>query len=368
ILKKRTYGRLVAAGISCAFASFFTQQRGVLAAAAIGLFLLIEIGISKLEWVVFVKSGLIFSLSFCGSLALMLMPFIVSAGFDRFYKSTFLFLSNYVEDSSENNLNTYLSTLGRIRSFGILMTVVAVFYYVLVPAIYVVSLITLWIKHRDPSVKHKDAVLLTILVGIFLAVGTLAPNASRIYQIALPAVVMFVWLIYNIKIRSLVFAKVVLISLIGFGLALGLRLQTAWDPTVLSTPSGQLAFTSPVVLERYLWLSENADAGDLVYETYNSHVNFPMNLRNPSRISILLNSGYTPPEQVAQAIDDLKTTNARYIIWDGAWTNDMDSLGPDEKLKPFYVFLTSNYRLRQKFTPYDLREREIWERISSVGN
>ena len=41
------------------------------------------------------------------------------------------------------------------------------------------------------------------------------------------------------------------------------------------------------------------------------------------------------------------------------------SLGDDEKLKPFYKFMTENYELRQRFTPYDGREREIWERKSA---
>ena len=35
LLEKRTYGRIAAAGLSCAISSFFTQQRGVLAAIAI---------------------------------------------------------------------------------------------------------------------------------------------------------------------------------------------------------------------------------------------------------------------------------------------------------------------------------------------
>ena len=368
LIDKRTYGRIAVAGISCAFASFFTQQRGVLAAAAIGIFLFIEIGLRNREWATFIKSGLILSFSFFACLMLLLLPFILAAGADRFYESTILFLSSYVEDSSENNFYTFLSTLAKIRSFGTLVTIVAVFYHALVPAIYGVSLIFLWRWRKDPLVKHKESFLLVVLLGIFLAVGTLAPNTFRVYQIALPAVITLIWLIYNIKFRSVIFAKAAIILLIVFGLALGLRLQSVWDPKILTTPSGHLAFTSPVVLERYEWLLENADPGDLVYETYNSHVNFPLNLRNPSRISILLNSGYTPPEQVKQAIDDLKTSKARYIIWDGSWTKEMDSLGPDEKLKPFYLFLTSNYRLRQKFTPYDLRDREIWERIDSGGN
>jgi hypothetical protein len=78
-------------------------------------------------------------------------------------------------------------------------------------------------------------------------------------------------------------------------------------------------------------------------------------------MSVLLNTGYTPHEQVMQAIEDLKSKKARYIIWDGSWTKEMPDLGDDERLKPLYRFMTENYELRQRFTPYDGREREIWE-------
>jgi len=90
-------------------------------------------------------------------------------------------------------------------------------------------------------------------------------------------------------------------------------------------------------------------------------VNFPLGLKNPSQVSILLNTGYTPPEQVAQSIIDLKTKKPRYIIWDGSLTAEMQILHDGEKLKPFYDFMTQEYELRLRTTPYDGREREIWE-------
>ena len=52
-------------------------------------------------------------------------------------------------------------------------------------------------------------------------------------------------------------------------------------------------------------------------------------------------------------------------IWDGAWNDEMSTLADDEKLKPFYLFMTSNYRIQKSFSPYDGRQREIWERIES---
>ena len=322
----------------------------------------------KRQWLLFLKSSLVLGAAFGGSLVLLLFPFILAAGPERFYESTFLFISSYVKDPTENSLQSYLGTLFKISSLGVLMTVVAVFYSLLVPAVYAINLAILWFKRNDPRMQHKKGIFLVALLGILLAVGTFAPTAPRIYQIALPAVIVLTWCLYNLKFKSNTLIGGIVTSLIVFGFVLAFRLQTVWDVTTLSTPSGRIAFISLVVLERYEWLSEHAVPGDLVYETYNSHVNFPLNLRNPSSISVLLNSGYSPPEQVTQAIEDLKRTKARYIIWDGAWTPEMNGLGPNEKLKPFFVFMTANYRLRQKFTPYDAREREIWELIENASN
>lgn len=363
LLTKRSYGRIALAGFACALSSFFTQQRGMLAVAAIGVFLFVEIALTGREWNRFIKSALILGVSFFAVLFLLLLPFIAVAGADRFYESTFLFLSNYVQDPDSNSLQSYFGTLAKLRTLGIMMTAVAIFYHILIPAVYFVAFALLWIKRKSLDAKQRSGVLLVCLMGIFLAIGTFAPNAPRIFQIALPAVIVFGWLIYQIGSRWELPAKAAVIGLMSFGLVLGIRLQTGWVAAILPAKSGHLAFLSPVYLERYSWLSEHASPDDYVYETYNAHVNFPLHLRNPSRISIILNTGYTPQSQVTQAIDDLKSSKARYIIWDGLLTEEMASLKENEKLKPFYLFLASNYELRQKFTPYDGRQPEIWERI-----
>lgn len=367
LLSKRTFSRIVTAGVACGISSFFTQQRGVLAATGIGLFLFIQIVLIDRDWKRFIKSAALFSLAFAISLMLLLLPFIAAAGPEQFYECTVGFLAHYVEDPSTNSLQTYIGTLAKVRTFGLLITVMTLFYYVLIPGIYVATLLFLWLKRKDSNIRHKNGVLLVCLVGLFLSIGTLAPNAVRIFQISLPALIVFGWLIYQVGFKTDLAAKVAVVILICFGLILATRLQLAWDVKELQTPSGTLAFLSPVILERYEWLSEHANPDDYVYETYNAHVNFPLHLRNPSRISILLNTGYSPPEQVRQAIEDLKTTNTRYIIWDGAWNDEMIILGDDEKLKPFYLFMTSNYRIQKSFTPYDGRNFEIWERIDAVS-
>jgi hypothetical protein len=363
LLNGRTLPRIASAGIFCALAGFFTQQRGILAVGAIGVFLIYEVGIREREWKRMLLAGIVLGGSFAASLSLLILPFIVMAGPETFYHSTISFLSNYVQDPETNSLQTYFGTIVKLSGIGMLMTAIAVFYQLLIPLIYVVT--AGFLVRNNRRGKLDSNVLLICLMGVFLALGTLAPNAGRLFQIVVPGLVLLGWIIFQVSPRSGVFIRMALTGLIIFGIGQAIRIQTAWDVLILNAPSGKLAFLSPVMLERYQWLSEHTHPGDYVYETYNSHINFPLSLRNPSRISILLNSGYTPPEQVSQAISDLKSKNVRYIIWDGTWTTEMEKLRDDEKLKPFYLYLIENFELRQGFTPYDRREREIWEKKDS---
>lgn len=361
ILKRRSVGRIAAAGVLCALSSFFTQQRGILALGAIGLFVIYELGFPDRRWARMIAAVTTLGAAFAVSLGLMMLPFILSAGPATIYDCTIAFLSNYVQDPKTNSIESYLYTLEKVRNSGFLITAITLFYYLLIPLVYLATAVALWLKRNALEGDEFRAVVLLCLLGAFLSVGTVAPNAGRLFQIAVPAVVLFGWLIYRFLPRNEGFAKAAVVALILFGTFQAIRIQTAWDATILDTPSGDLVFFSPVVLERYAWLKERTNPGDYVYETYNAHVNFPLGLRNPSYISVALNTGYTTPDQVKRIINDLKTRRPRYIIWDGAWTPEMETLRDDERLKPLYVYMTRNYELHRRFSAFDGREPEIWE-------
>lgn len=367
LIRERTSARLILAGIACAFASFFSQQRGVLVAAAIVIFLFAEFGLVKRDWRRFLRNSFLLGTAFVGGLAVLTLPFVVMAGADSFFDSTFAFLLKYVQDPDTNSLRTYLTTLTKIRSQGTMIFIVSLFYSALIPGIYFIVFAVAAFQRRRSMAAVPGGMLLLCVVGLLLSLGSSGPNVARLFQVALPALVALVWLVSKTRFLNDRVSRIAIASLAVIGIALGIRLQTAPDSRTVDTPSGKLVFLSAAVRERYEWLSENAAEDDLVYETYNSHVNFPLGLRNPSRLSILLNSGYSPPEHVRWAIDDLKRTNPRYIIWDGTWTREIAEDPERQRLEPFYRFLTSNYRRVKSFTPYDGREREVWERADLVG-
>lgn len=355
LLGEKTLLKISLAGLFCALASYFTQQRGFAVVAAIGVFLLIEAIRKKTNWKKIFTEEAVLGLSFVTSLSILILPFVLSVGPATFFDYTFVYIKNYVQDPTAN-YGAYLLVLQRYAEMGIPVTAVSVFYYVLIPLVYLVALFFLW------RAKYQPEVMLIALVGGFLALGTFAPTPFRLFQISMPAIIIFVWLISLIKWKSEILIKAAVVALIAIGCLTALRLQTGWEKIYLDTPSGRMIFLSPVVAERYRWLLENAEPGEYVFEVYQTAINFPIQHPNPTQITYLLDSGFTPEWMVRLAIENLEQKKPRFIIWDGKFSKEKSERAPGDPLAPLDDYLRENYRLRHEFTPYNNREMQVWQR------
>lgn len=361
LMGKRTYVRIAAAAVSCSAASYFTQQRGGLAVAALALLLLIEELAINRNWKEWFLKEAVLGLSYAVSLGLMLLPFILLTGFPKFLDYTVLFINNYVQDSTAN-ASVYLTSVSKAAEQGILITGVVFFYYAIVPLVYVAGLVWIWIRKDKRPIAKTYQILLVILGGGFLALGTFAPSPARIFQVAMPALIVLVWLLSGILVRIKWLPGFAVAGLIVFGLLLGVRSQANWQVSVLRSPTGDLAFLSPVMFERYEWTRRNSDPDDHVFEVYQCAVNFALLRRNPADVPFLLNTGYTPEWQVTETIGRLERTKTRFIIWDGAWDRELETIEPGEHLGPLQDYLKRRYVKRKDLTPYNGREMQIWER------
>jgi hypothetical protein len=361
LLKKRTYWRLFLAGLFCAFASFFTQQRGLLAVGAIAVFLFVAFLKDRTDWRRLLTSEFVLLFSYAVVIFALITPFLVSAGPKIFFDYTIFYISKYVQDPSAN-YQTYFIAFQKIFDQGILVSVIMFFYYAMIPLIYLVVFIFLWLKRKSLEESCKDRVLLISIVGFCLSIGTFAPNAYRLFQISIPALVVFGWLLFQLKPKSNWFIKPAVVGLMLFGGVLAIRIQTAWENHLLKTPTGTIVFQSPVVLERYKWLSENAVMGEYVFEVYQCAVSFSLQLRNPTNVPFLANTGFTSPRMVAEAVESLEQKKTRLIIWDAAWDKELETPDHGENLGAFSDYLKRNYVLVKSFTPYNYRQMQVWER------
>jgi hypothetical protein len=355
LLHDRTPKRIFFAGIFCALASYFTQQRGFVVVCAIAFFLLIETVKNKSSWKSLLKNQFILGASFAGSLFILISPFIISVGPERFFEYTILYIRNYVQEPTAN-YGAYGFVLQKVIDQGYLIGGISLFYYILIPLVFPAAFVFLWRK------KYQAEILLISLVGLSLSLATFAPTPYRLFQICLPAIICLVWLISLIKVVPEIWHRAAVVALIIFGCALTVRLQTAWQISYLDAPTGNLAFTSPIPLERYQWLKENAEPGEYVFEVYQTAVNFPLQHPNPTRVTYLLDSGFTPEWMVLLAIENLEEKKPRFIIWDGKFSKEKSERNADDHIAPLYDYLRQNYVRRQQFTPYSYREMEIWQR------
>jgi hypothetical protein len=361
LLKQRSGKRIMLAGGFCALSSFFTQQRGVLVACALALFLLGEGVVKRRPWRDTFRNEIILIGTFIGTLSALILPFVLLTGPGKFFDYTLFFISNYVRDPTAN-YQAFVIAAQSVFSQGYGITAVMLFYYALIPLVYAVTIIYLWFRRRDPDVGPKDRVLLLCLVGLVLSLGTFAPSVGRLFQVSVPALVMFGWLIYRLRPWADLPVKAAVAALILLGCVTALRTQAHWDKNVLQAPTGRIAFLSPVTMEKYEWLRTNASRDDTVFEVYQCAVNFPMLLDNPSQVTQLFNTGYTPEWQVTQTIENLEKKKARFVIWDANWNAELATMAEGERLNPLYRYLLRKYEMKQQFTPYGTRSPQIWER------
>lgn len=354
LLPAQNRKQLILAGFFCALSSYFTQQRGFLAVGAIGIFVIIEALKNRTGLKKWFLDEAILSVSFLTTLLLLILPFIISAGAERFFDYTIVYIRYYVQDPTAN-YGAYGILFQRTLEQGMFMAAIMVFYYALIPLVYFVCFFYLWRR------KYESGVLLIALVGASLALGTFAPTPGRLFQICMPGLIIFVWLLYQFKFKNDRAAKWAVGGLVLLGAVLTFRLQTNWERLYLDTPTGQIVYLSPVTLERYKWLSENAEPGEYVFEVYQCAVNFTLQMPNPTELTFLLDNGYTPQWQVDRAIENLKEKNPRFIIWDGKWNKESAQRQPGDHLAPLYDYLREKYVLEKAFTPYSKREMQVWK-------
>jgi len=359
---------LVLAGGSLAAASFFTQQRGLVALAGILIFLVFEKFISGDEWSKFLKAAATISAAFAVCLASLCIYFVVAAGLDNFIYATLTYPVKYYSYGHPNNFSVFLVDLKKAftitRASDVLALLPVTFYCFMIPLVSL-SFIGLIVKKRknlDWAI-WRDPVLIA-LTGSLLIFSITAPNTPRLFQISGPAIIVFVWLCHrfgpSMKVqKTFAFATVAGLMLLGAGQAF--RMQTHWDVFHLESQVGRLALVRSEQADRYLWLSKNTIPGDYFFEVYEPFVYFPLGLKNPTRFGQIWPSEYTRPEHVAEAVRDLGLKRPKYMLWDNGYFSTETPRTPGDNTGPLADFVKENYSPIGDVYNIDERRIQIWE-------
>jgi hypothetical protein len=110
-----------------------------------------------------------------------------------------------------------------------------------------------------------------------------------------------------------------------------------------------------------LWLRDRTKPGDFVYEVYEPFVNFPLHLRNPTRISQVFPYGYTSREQINEVISDLEQNPPRFIVWDNSYFRSDTQRAADDNTGPLAQFVVDRYRPASPVYMIADHPVQVWE-------
>lgn len=371
IFSRRTVSRLCLAGFFCGISSSFTQPRGLVGFAAICCFLLVEKIYAKQSFADFIKLILCAAIPFGLTVGFIFAYFIAAAGFENFYYAAFVFpVKNYTADNW-NNFNAYLKEVPNLgtKSLYIYLKQAApiIFFYVLIPSIYLIFFVVLRLKRPLLAVEKKLQLIFINLVGLFLALGIAsAPSATRLYQVSIPGLISLVWILQLYVKQSRIYLGLLLIfGLLGISYIVQRQTATVYP---LAAPSGSVVSLSPENLSRYRWTAEHTQPLDYFYEPHHPSLYTLFQLRNPTPMGLIRANDYTTDEQVKSVISGLEKNPPRFIIWNSLWSEERLANAPDFHLQPLADFLKANYHPVEKLNNYgDNKDEteyqvEVWER------
>lgn len=335
--------RVLICGALLGLASFFTQTRGVGAALGIAGFLLWEGFRTKAPWRSRVERQLQLLFSFVLMWGILSSYFIFEVGISRLLYFQTTYVLQYVTDESHNLYSGERNPL-RWQLRYLLV-------YLAIPIAYALSLWRCRNASPDTSPAHVRRIVLLVFagLGVFVEVAQ-NPNSLRVYSIAAPGLILFVWLMggWAGQMREYAPWRKFVPALIGVGLiCLGARQiwhRNVEHAVILDLPAGRTA-TTALAGEKLAWLARHTTPGELFFQSSYQSLYLPLALRNPAFDFL---DRYTSPEFVDLDIKRLQATPVRHILW-----SPLDQ----PRFPKFEQFLSERYRRIWTFSDQD----EIWE-------
>ncbi len=367
LLKARTPKFLAIAGSLCAASAFFTQQRGLVAAAAFVVFVTVDNYGRAKSFKKTIKDVAIIGTSFGVTLAALCSYFLATAGLSNFLASTLEYPSKYYHYDPSNNPGVFLRHLKYAFSADAMTLefVPALFYAFGVPLALIAFFAVFLYYRKQYDWEFWRAPLLVAILGLFLVLSTTAPSQVRYFPIAIPSLVLMFWLVnfFGIfKRYQLLFVRAACLCLIAISAFLVMKVQRRTDYKELTTTRGTVLYVQSDAMERYAFLNEHTKPGDFVFETPFPYVYFMLDLRSASRFSQFVPSEYTRPEQVSTAVNDLETTHPRYILWSSKNNKSDTERQKGDNLGPLSKYILDNYEIVNVTSRPEKPSIEIWQR------
>ncbi len=376
LFKSLSTRTIACAGVFCGMASFFVHTRGLVAVVGIACFLLWHALRQKFAKGELIRQVVVLGIAFAATITVTNLYFLWQTGAEIYYFSMVEFVrSHYIHDPLAKTtayfadfpdasafFSTHTGFAGLSRYIRYVHAVL--FYYALVPFVY---LIYLAVRRYAPQLRElavDKRVMLLVFVGIAMAVGTSAPTALRLYHVAIPAVIVLVYLLCRVDFAKRAIPAV----LIMFALLAGVySIQRQMiEKYYVTLPGGIAAFQTEVLADKYRWVAERTDPGDALFEAHHPSFYFPLQLRNPTPLYLMRDSQYTPAFQVNAVLEALQADPPKIIVWNGFWSKAPEQRAEGDNLAPLWAFIQQNYSRQAEFVDHgeftleSTRRVEMW--------
>jgi hypothetical protein len=349
VIETRTVARVFAAGALCGLASFFTQSRGVVTLLALIVFLLWEKREKRQSWDCLLKLGAVSCMAFAGTVAAANAYFIWKAGLARVAYCQVTFFLKYLPV-----YGYYMVDLPPVPPWHNLPKLgIFLFVHALVPLVYILLFVRCYRKAKTQPREHWDRLILVSIVGLFLFVE-IAPAAMwiRLFGVALPAFITFVWFVSN----SGRLGRAVAPSL--WVIALTLAVAEPWwtqrhSRAALDLPVGRATFLDQNSYEKLKWIRDRTRPSDFFFEAGWPGFYFPLGLRNPAYMDMVSANDSTRPEQVGNVIACLEEQQVRFVLWSMWLDAPGDSRMAGDHLGPLRAYLRTHYHVVKVFDSND---------------
>jgi hypothetical protein len=357
LLEKRSWTRLLWAGVLSGFATFFTQSMALIT-VGFAVFLVWEQYRENQTWTSLAWKEVALLSGFLTTITASMAYFVWKVGFKTIFYYTVVFVVKYYPADWFNNWHVYLSGRPGLHAWTTWFDLPAfVLIHLIVPYVYVVYFAVRASQQEQPR-ELRYRLLLINVTGLFLFLTVAsAPAYTRLYVVSPPALVLLVWLISGVSKHRRLFSRLAWVSVLLMLIARPLMMQLRWK-AYLQLPTGQTALLDPLHYEKFSWMLPRVKPGEYLFGDH--LLSFTLRLRNSGRVPFLRPTEYTRPEEVADAVEGLEKFHVRYVSWYIGLDREKDAgLHPEgNHLAPLRQYLYQHYHVAKTFANGD----QIWER------
>jgi len=336
-------------------AAFFTQTHAVAVLLALSIYLIVDAVRKRVSLPTVFLEQAIFFLVFLCVLLILDFTFLPDIGPREVWYWQVTYVRRYVSGAFA----------------GTFLGIPVPFAWVALPALsrylfvcmlpLIVCPLALWVSSRrrgelSARTELPQALLLS-LVGflLFLEVANKA-NWLRLYAIAMPSVILLVWLI-SLSRR---FSRALLI--LAWTAVVLLALQQTWNRqrhsyVIATLPRGTAAI-DPKAYPQLNAVLQRTRPGDYFFQAIWPGLYFPLQLRNPLYVDTVWPNEESRPEFIELAIRQLDLHATRYILWSHSIDGPEPGNESADHLLPLRAYLRDHYRPIEEFPDGG----ELWER------